>query len=50
MFMYRGICERRALNMSVGELLFSFSYNNEELSMTVFVKMQKVITHNYSDS
>ena len=46
----RGICERRASNMSVGELLFSFSYNNEELSMAVFVKMQKVITHNHSDS
>jgi len=50
MFMYRGISERRASNMSVGELLLSFSYNNEELNMAVFVKMQKIITHNHSDS
>lgn len=50
MFMCRGISERRASNMSVGELLLSFSYNNEELNMAVFVKMQKIITHNHSDS
>lgn len=50
MFMYRDRSERRASNMSVGELLLSFSYNNEELNMAVFVKMQKIITHNHSDS
>ena len=36
--------------MSVGEVLLSFSYTSEELNMAVFVKMQKIITHNHSDS
>lgn len=50
MFMYSGISERLASNMSVGEVLLSFSYTSEELNTAVFVKMQKIITHNHSDS